>query len=129
MTTSTVLGVLSVRLGQWARIMSQGCSRGARRPGACGRGGEEPISSCGSKRSTSSMEAVSLVIKQGGLVFPLLPSSRHRSKTINTLMQMWMECLFKAVNKANITKSRGCAMNFEFADELLHRVVTLADSG
>ena len=75
------------------------------------------------------METMPLVIEQGGLMFPLLPCSRHRSKMINTLTQMWMEHLFKAVDKANIAKLRGRTMNFEFADELLHGVVTLADSG
>ncbi len=40
-------------------------------------------------------------------------------------MELQVYCLLKAIDEANIAKSRGGSMNLKLLDEFLHRAVTL----
>ena len=68
----------------------------------------------------------SLVVKEGGFAFPLCPSGQHGLKAVDAFTELWVYCLLKAINKANVAKSRGGSMNLELLDESLHRDVALA---
>src|SRR5258705_10774991 len=61
-----------------------------------------------------------LVVKEGGFAFPLCPSGQHGLEVVDAFMEPWVYCLLKAINKANITKSRGGSMNLKLLDEFLH---------
>src|SRR6266436_9550481 len=61
-----------------------------------------------------------LVVKEGGFAFPLCPSGWHGLEVVDAFMEPWVYCLLKAINKANITKSRGGSMNLKLLDEFLH---------
>ena len=73
------------------------------------------------------MELAPLVVEQRCLMFPLLPSHRHRSESIDAFTEVWVECLLKAVNESYVTELRGGAMNIKFANEVFNRVIALAD--
>ncbi len=67
-----------------------------------------------------------LVVKEGGFAFPLCPSGQHGLKAVDAFTELQVYHLLKAIDEANIAKSRGGSMNLELSDESLHRAVTLA---
>ena len=70
-----------------------------------------------------------LVVKEGGFAFPLCPSGWHGLEVVDAFMELWVYCLLKVINKANVTKSGDGSMNLELLDESLHGAVTLVQGG
>ncbi len=44
-------------------------------------------------------------------------------------MELWVYCLLKVINKANVTKSGDGSMNLKLSDEFLYGAVTLVQGG
>src|SRR5260221_10244165 len=105
------------RLGGWRHCGGGRLGEG----GGCGsgrsddrRGAEQGWLSGGSLRLGVS-ESPPLVVKQGGLVFPLCPSGWHRLKPVDALLEVGVDCLLERIDKAYITKSRVGSMDFELS--------------
>ncbi len=87
---------------------------------------QERLSRSASPRALPGRLGFCDVVEEGGFVFPLCPSGQHGLKVVDAFMELWVYCLLKVINKANVAKSGGGSMNLKLSDEFLHRAVTLA---
>src|SRR5258708_8459368 len=74
-------------------------------------------------------EVPPLVVKEGGLAFPLCPSCWHGLELIDALSEPGVDHLLEVINEAYIAKSRDGPVNLELSDEFLYGAVTLAQGG
>src|SRR5258707_3990640 len=117
------VGVVQVhRLGGWRHCGSRRLGEG----GGCGcgrsdnrRGVEQGWLSGGSLQ-LGVLESPPLVVKQGGLAFPLCPSGWHRLKPVDALLEAGVDCLLELINKAYIAKSGDGSVDFELSDQFLY---------
>src|SRR5258707_11769534 len=110
------------RLGAWRHCGGRGLGEG----GGCGggrsddrRGVEQGRLSGGSLRLGVS-ESPPLVVKQGGLVFPLCPSGWHRLEPVDDLSEAGVDCLLEPINKAYIAKSGDGSVDLKLLDQFLY---------
>ena len=53
-------------------------------------------------------------------MLPLCPSGWHGLKMVNAFMEVGVDRLLKAINKAYVTKSGDGSMDLKLSDQLLH---------
>src|SRR5258707_7993550 len=110
------------RLGGWRRCGGRRLAEG----GGCGSGrsddrrGAEQGQLSGGSPWLGVSELPPLVVKQGGLALPLCPSGWHGLKLVDALLEAGMDCLFKTINKAYVTKSGDGSVDFELSDQFLY---------
>src|SRR5258707_4906914 len=91
----------------------------------CSRSSHSSLSLKELQTSFPDVEMPPLVVKERGFVFPLCPSGWHGLEAVDAFMELWVYCLLKVIDKANIAQSRGGSMNLKLLDEFLHRAVAL----
>ncbi len=110
------------RLGGWRRCGGRRLAEG----GGCGSGrsddrrGAEQGQLSGGSLWLGVSELPPLVVKQGGLAFPLCPSGWHRLEPVDALLEAGVDHLLEPINKAYVTKSRDGSMDFELLDQFLY---------
>src|SRR5260221_541355 len=117
------VGVVQVhRLGGWRCCGSRRLGEG----GGCGSGrsddrrGAEQGRLSGGSLWLGVLESPPLVVKQGGLAFPLCPSGWHRLEPVDALLEAGVDCLLELINKAYVAKSRDGSVDFELLDQFLY---------
>src|SRR5260221_13687017 len=120
------VGVVQVhRLGGWRhgsgrRPGEGGGGRGGSSGGSDERRGAEQGWLSGGSLQLGVSEPPPLVVEQGGLVLPLCLSGWHGLEPVDALLEVGMDCLFKTINKAYVTKSGDGSMDFKLSDQFLY---------